>query len=103
MNGFEPYVGQVQVTDNMQTQMNIKMIPRLQPHVAWAQVNSTPKGAEIFVDGNPTGKTSPARVEIVSGDHILLLKLAGYQPGRRAVEVSEGGTVTINETLKAKN
>ena len=103
MNGFEPYAGQVQVTDNMQTQMNIKMTPRIQPHVAWAQVNTTPKGAEIFVDGTATGKTSPARVEIVSGDHILVVKLAGYQPGRRAVEVSEGGTVTINETLKPKN
>jgi serine/threonine protein kinase len=102
MNGFEPFAGQVQVKDNVQTVMNVKMIPRAVPHAAWAQVNTTPKGAEIFVDGTSTGKTSPARVQIVSGDHILVMKLTGYQPSRRAVEVSEGGTVTINEALKAK-
>ena len=102
MNGYEPFAGQVQVKDNVQTVMNVEMVPRAIPHAAWAQVNTTPKGAEIFVDGMSTGKASPARVQIVSGDHILVMKLSGYQVARRAIEVSEGGTVTVNEAMKAK-
>ena len=103
LSGYEAYVGQVQVQENNQTAMNILLTPRAQPHVAWAQVNTTPKGAEILVDGTLTGQTAPARVQISAGAHILVLRMAGYQPSHRAVEVSEGGTVTVNEILKAKN
>jgi len=102
LSGYEAYAGQVQVSDNIQTTMDVLLTPRAQPHVAWAQVNTTPKGAEILVDGTATGQTSPARVQVSAGAHILVVRLAGYQAARRAVEVSEGGTVTITETLKAK-
>jgi hypothetical protein len=71
--------------------------------VAWAQVESDPKGAEIFVDGNPTGQTTPARVQVPSGTHRIVLKLGGYQQARRTFQVSEGGSVFISEPLKAIN
>ncbi len=103
MNGYEAYAAQVQVKDNIQTTMDVQLVPRAQPHVAWAQVTTFPKGAEILVDGTSTGKTSPARVQIPAGAHNLTLKLAGYQPAKRAVDVTEGGTVSITETLKTKN
>jgi hypothetical protein len=37
-----------------------------------------------------------------SGVHTIGLRLNGYQGARRGVQVSEGGTVIITETLKAK-
>jgi hypothetical protein len=70
--------------------------------VAWAQVSTTPAGAEILVDGNSTGQVSPARVQIPAGTHVIALKLNGFQVVRRGVEASEGGTVTVNEELKHK-
>jgi serine/threonine-protein kinase len=103
LGGYEPYAGQVQVSDNIQTTMDVLLKPRSQPRVAWAQVTTIPKGAEIFVDGTDTGQAAPARVQIPSGAHNLVMRLTGYQPSKTAVEVSEGGTVTISETLKAKN
>ena len=84
--------------------MDVALNPQiLEPHVAWAQVTTTPTGAEIVVDGIPTGQVSPARVQIPAGAHIVALRLPGYQPARRAVEVTEGGTVTITEALRPKN
>jgi serine/threonine protein kinase len=103
LSGYEPYIGQVQVKDNIQTTMDVPLKARAESRVAWAQVITTPKGAEIFVDGSATGQTSPARVQIPAGAHHLVMRLAGYQPSKRAVEVSEGGTVTINEALNPKN
>jgi serine/threonine protein kinase len=103
LSGYEPFVGQVQVKDNIQTTMDVALNPRSEPHVAWAQVTTTPTGAEIVVDGTPTGQVSPARVQIPAGAHIVALRLPGYQPARRAVEVTEGGNVTITEALKPKN
>ena len=101
--GYDPYVSEVQVKDNIQTTLEAELKERSQSaHVAWAQVSTTPEGAEIVVDGNPTGQVSPARVQIPAGTHVIALKLNGFQVVRRGVEASEGGTVTITENLKQK-
>lgn len=103
LSGYEPYVGQVQVKDNLQTSMDLELHPRAQPHVAWAQVNTTPAGAEILVDGTSSGQFSPARVQVPAGPHTLLLRLSGFQTEKRSILVTEGGTVNVTETLKADN
>jgi serine/threonine-protein kinase len=100
LQGYEPYSGGVQVKDNIQTQLNITLNERNMNHVAWAQVESSPKGAEILVDGASTGQVTPARVQVPSGTHRLTLKLGGYQPIRRTYQTSDGGSVFISEPLK---
>jgi len=99
MQGYEPYSGSIQVKD-IQTPLNVELTERT--HVAWAQVSSNPKGAEIIVDGNSTGQFTPSRVQIPSGLHTITLKLDGYQAGKRTVQASEGGTVPVNLTLLQK-
>jgi serine/threonine-protein kinase len=103
LQGYEAYAGPIQIKSNVQTQLNIPLTEHNASHVAWAQVESDPKGAEIFVDGNPTGQTTPARVQVPSGTHRIVLKLGGYQQARRTFQVSEGGSVLISEALKATN
>ena len=100
LQGYDPFVGSVQVKENNQTQINTKLNLRSSNHVAWAQVRTDPAGAEVFVDGNSTGRFTPARVEIPAGMHTVTLKLAGFQSAKRTVSASEGGTVTINESLR---
>src|SRR5262249_36193060 len=100
LQGYEPYSGGVTVKDNVQTQLNISLTERNASHVAWAQVETDPKGAEILVDGTPTGQTTPARVQVPSGTHRITLKLGGYQVVRRMFQVTEGGSVLISESLK---
>jgi hypothetical protein len=70
--------------------------------VAWAQISTNPNGAEIVVDGTPTGQVTPARVQVPAGMHTVILRLNGYQQAKRTMQVSEGGTVTIDETLHQK-
>ena len=100
LQGYEPYSGGVQVKDNLQTRLNIQLTERNANHVAWAQVESEPRGAEILLDGQPTGHVTPARVQVPSGMHRLTLKLGGYQQVRRTFQVSDGGSVFISEPLK---
>jgi eukaryotic-like serine/threonine-protein kinase len=99
LEGYEAYSSQVTVKDNVQAQLEVDLKPR-NNHVAWAEVRSNPKGAEIFVDGIPTGQISPARVEIPSGIHTIVMKMPGYQPARRSVQATEGGTVEVEAQLK---
>jgi serine/threonine protein kinase len=101
LEGYEPYVGQVQVKDNVQTALDLELKPRA-GHVAWAQVDTTPAGAEILVDGISTGQFSPARVQIPTGTHTIGLRLKGYEFTRRGIQASEGGTVNVNATLHGK-
>jgi serine/threonine-protein kinase len=99
LQGFDPYVGGVQVKDNVQTQLSTKLNPRSTSRIAWAQVRTEPAGAEILIDGNSSGKFTPARVELPAGMHTVTLKLGGFQTAKRTVSATEGGTVTITESL----
>ncbi|HEY1422118.1 MAG TPA: PEGA domain-containing protein [Candidatus Acidoferrum sp.] len=99
MPGYEAYSGPVQVTDDGKSKVDAELHPKT-GHVAWAQVDSTPSGAEIWVDGVATGQRSPARVEIPSGIHNIMLKLEGFKPARSTVQASEGGTVNISPNLQ---
>jgi len=103
LQGYEAYAGNIQVKENVQTQLNdVVLTEKSATRVAWAQVDSNPKGAEILVDGNPTGQVTPARVQIPSGLHNIILRLDGYQQVKRPVQVSEGGTAAVNATLQQK-
>ena len=102
LQGYDAYSGTVQVRDNIQTQLATKLTEKSNNRVAWAQVETTPKGAEIFVDGNPTGKLTPSRIELPIGLHTVTLKLDGFQPLKRMVQVSDGGTASVTGSLTAK-
>ena len=99
MPGYDAYSGPVQVTDDGKSKVDAELHPKT-GHVAWAQVDSTPSGAEIWVDGVATGQHSPARVEIPSGIHNIMLKLEGFKAVRNTVQASEGGTVNISPILQ---
>jgi serine/threonine protein kinase len=101
LEGYEPYVGQIQVKDNVQTALDLELKPRA-GHVAWAQVDTIPAGAEILVDGISTGQFSPARIQIPTGTHTIGLRLKGYEFARRGIQASEGGTVNVSATLRGK-
>jgi serine/threonine protein kinase len=98
--GYAAYAGSVQVKDGVQTQMSVELHEKDLGKIAWADVQSTPAGAEIVVDGTSTSQVTPARVELPSGIHTITLKLKGFQVVRRTVQVTEGGSVRVDGALK---
>jgi hypothetical protein len=103
MPGYDAYAGSVQVKDNIQTQLDVPLKEKSNVKVAWADVETTPKGAEIFVDGQTTGQTTPARVQVPAGLHTVTVRLNGYQQVRRTFQAVEGSTVHITDvTLQPK-
>jgi serine/threonine-protein kinase len=101
ISGYAAYSGVAHVKDNVQTEMSVQMHAKDMSKMAWADVTSTPSGAEIVVDGTTTTQFTPARVQMPAGMHTITLKMKGFQAIRRTVQVSEGGTVHIDESLKA--
>jgi hypothetical protein len=102
LQGYEAYAGNIQVQDNSQAQLNVTLTEKSASRVAWAQVSSTPKGAEIIIDGNSSGQFTPARVQVPTGIHNIVLRLNGYQQVKRTIQASEGGTTTIEATMTPK-
>jgi serine/threonine-protein kinase len=103
LSGYEAYAGNVQVKDNIQTTLDVDLKEKAtSSHVAWAQVTSNPKGAEIFVDGISVGQLAPYRVQVTAGTHKITLKMEGYQPFHSTLQVTEGGTVNVEGTLAPK-
>jgi serine/threonine protein kinase len=102
LQGYDAYVGSALVKENTQTKLDVELKERNANHVAWAEVSTVPKGAEILVDGVTTGQYTPARVQIPSGIHNVLLRLDGYYPLKRSVDVTEGGSVSVEGTLKPR-
>jgi len=61
-------------------------------------VASTPDGADIEIDGSFVGNT-PSVVEVAPGEHVVIVKKAGYQPWERKLKVS-GGEIKLTAELE---
>jgi len=64
------------------------------------KVESSPSGADIWLDGSETGKTTNTTLKKVSpGAHTIRLVKAGYWNVQKVVQVEAGKKVSIDETL----
>jgi hypothetical protein len=57
-------------------------------------VQSTPAGAEVLVDGQPAG-TAPLELDLPAGEHVIVLRLAGYADDERRVVVEAGAAAAV--------
>ena len=56
----------------------LSLVLHLSPVNALVVVNSTPPGAEVVLDGRPTGRVTPAQFAVEKGSHTVLLRKQGY-------------------------
>lgn len=64
-------------------------------------VSSDPAGAAILIDGTETGHVTPRTFDVVAGDHLVELRLAGYADPQlvRQVNVPAGSAAAVEVTL----
>lgn len=69
------------------------------------EVRSTPEGAAVFVDGEPTGLRTPVVLKgLVPGRLIhLRVEKAGFASQERPIEITPGGTATSSFELLASD
>ncbi len=63
------------------------------------QVDSTPPGADIEVDGSFVGNT-PSDVQVAEGDHTVTVKKVGFKDWERKLKSSAGSSVHIGAELE---
>ncbi|MEQ8483522.1 MAG: SUMF1/EgtB/PvdO family nonheme iron enzyme [Pseudomonadales bacterium] len=67
----------------------------LLPDWADVTVSSSPAGAEIFIDDEPTGQVTPAVVAVPSGEHEIRLRAPGHRSHRQRLLVSAQEQLTL--------
>jgi PEGA domain-containing protein len=65
------------------------------------EVKSTPEGAEIQVDGKPSGVT-PCTLRLRTGSHMFKLNSRGYEDWEEAIAVGKNATTAIDVILPRK-
>jgi serine/threonine-protein kinase len=74
---------------------------QLNPMVSSVMVSSTPNGANIWIDGKDTGKTTPAPIILEKGQHSILLRKQGFKEVSTSETLAEGQTLTYSPVLLA--
>lgn len=67
--------------------------------MASVRILSKPSGMEILVDGNPTGKRTPATVPVEPGNRTLSLRAPGFRPWSFNEDFSAGDTLQLQADL----
>lgn len=80
------------------TGRNIAQHLQLQMEPAWAEVkvDSLPPGARVLLDGEAVGDT-PATVQILQGEHQLMLQLDTYADWQQTLEVKAGAAQNLGQ------
>ena len=63
-------------------------------------VNSNPMRADIYIDGKHYGQTPKIITDLLIGRHEVKLQKQGCAPLVKTIEIEEGETLSLNETLQ---
>jgi hypothetical protein len=74
---------------------------RLSAVNALVVVNSTPPGAEVIIDGKPTGKVTPAQFAVEKGSHTIFLRKQGYLDETTVADLGPAQNFQYSPSLRA--
>ncbi len=77
------------------------LLLHLSPVNALMVVNSTPPGAEVIVDGRPTGRVTPVQFTVEKGSHTILLRKQGYLDETATADLSPAQNFQFSPALRA--
>src|SRR4029077_15014545 len=63
------------------------------------QLESTPPGADIAIDGSFVGN-APSDLQVTEGEHTVSVKKAGFKDWERKVKVSGGSSIRLSAELE---
>lgn len=72
------------------------------PETVRCSFTSSPRGADIVVDGNYAGST-PSALPLAAGNHNVVVSMPGYARWERKLTVSAGAELTVNAVLEKSN
>lgn len=79
------------------------IVEKPKPIYGYLELSSKPSKAEIYIDGKYMGQTPRVISDLLVGRHELKLHKQGYTSMTKNVDIKEGETLSLNETLQMTN
>lgn len=96
--GFQSDSRSIEVTAGSKSFLSVQLAPL----TATVTINSDPAGAEVWMDGKDTGKTSPAQFAVdKAGSHTFSFKKQGYLDETVSANLQTGQVSHLAPTLRA--
>ncbi len=75
---------------------------RRAPSLGTLRVVSTPPGAQVLLDGKPTGTTPLDKLRARPGERTIRLQMMGFEPWETTVRLQAGATESISAALEPR-
>ena len=95
LDGYRPEVRHPEINVGERTNMTAMLTAT----AGFMMVNSIPSGADILVDGKPTGSVTPARIKVSQGQHTFTVHKQGAKDQSSSLFVLAGQTLPLEFTL----
>jgi len=82
---------------------SVQVYAELSPAVSTLVITSNPGGANIWLDGQNTGKITPAQLTVEKGPHRVIVRKAGFKDATADENLGEGQTETFAPVLLSVN
>jgi hypothetical protein len=96
-SGYSSEIRSVDVTAGGASSLTL----RLASVNALVVVASTPPGAQVVLDGKPTGRVTPAQFAVEKGSHTVLLRKQGYLDETVTADLGAGQNFQYSPALRA--
>lgn len=98
LSGYQTYTTTVTVPSDQTAYVSVSLVPNY-PHSGSIYVTTTPKGADIYVDGRYLAQSPSVVPNLAPGTHSVRLHKAGYDEYVSTVTVSAGQQTPLTITL----
>jgi hypothetical protein len=94
LEGYKQFEQKVRVEagQSVTVQADLRAVGRL-------RVLTTPSKATVLINGMPSGQTPITDLEVETGETVIRVELAGFQPWEQTLNVEGGKTQTISKEL----
>jgi hypothetical protein len=97
LSGYQPFSTLVNVDAGESLTVNAMLNPLTQ--IGSIQIKSSPSGADVYVDGFFKGNSDITVGSIQAGNHVVRIRLAGYEDWTSTVSVSQNKVTIVDATL----
>lgn len=103
LTDYEPVSQEILITDGsifpVIARMKTKPNTSVPDSTGELYIDSSPSGADVYLDGKYLGTTPMSLSDIPAGNHTVLLQMDDYTDWKGAVQVTGGLSTTVSETL----
>jgi len=98
--GYNDYTTSVEVRSSTTSYVNAQLTPGTTPSsVGVLSIETTPGGANVYVDNVYSGISPLSGLSVASGSHVVTAKLTGYNDASQTVTVNQGQSTQVSLSL----